>query len=321
MDENQHCVYANAAAEELTGYSFLEMQGKALHDVIHHRRPDGSHYPLEECPIDRAFPEDAQTEGEEIFVHRDGSFYPVHFTASPIRDEASHTIGTIIEVRNIADEKDRASELAEAVKTKDVLLHEVNHRVKNSLQVVTSLLTLQANKAGNGDLAQSLQEARNRIAVIAAMHQRLYATSNHDRVDFGDYLSELVDDAMQSMGSSDRVTLRTDIERGIVMSLSQAVPLALVVSELITNSIKYAYPPSMSGEVFIGFKDRGDHVLVCIRDEGIGLPNGFEPSKSDGLGMKIVTSLVRQVRGELAMTPRTRGAQFDIKIPSNARGE
>ncbi|MGN3975437.1 GAF domain-containing protein [Tsuneonella sp. SYSU-LHT278] len=315
MDERQHCVYANSAAEELTGYSFGEMQDKALHDIIHHTRPDGSHYPLHECPIDRAFPENAQTEGEEIFVHRDGTFYPVHFTASPIRDEASQTIGTIIEVRNIADEQKRAAELAEALKVKDILLHEVNHRVKNSLQVVTSLLTLQARKAGEGDLAKSLQEARNRVAVIASMHHRLYATSHHDRVDFGDYLADLADEAMQSMGSSDRISLRTEIDRGIVMDLAQAVPLALVVSELITNTMKYAYPAGESGEVFVGLYDEGDHVSIRIEDQGVGLPEGFDPASSGGLGMKIVTSLLRQVRGQLSVPACEKGARFDIAVP------
>jgi PAS domain S-box-containing protein len=111
MDERQHCIFANAAAEQMTGYGFHEMQGRPLHDVVHHTRPDGSHFPLEECPIDRAFPEDLQMQGEETFVHADGSFYPVAFTASPIRDDASRTVGTIIEVRNIEEERRRRSAL------------------------------------------------------------------------------------------------------------------------------------------------------------------------------------------------------------------
>jgi PAS domain S-box-containing protein len=99
MDERQHCAYANAAAELLTGYKFADMQGRALHDVIHHKKPDGSHYPLEECPIDRAFPERAQMSGEELFVAPDGSFYPVAFTASPVNDDEGRPIGTVIEAR------------------------------------------------------------------------------------------------------------------------------------------------------------------------------------------------------------------------------
>ncbi|MFD0465984.1 PAS domain-containing protein [Microvirga aerilata] len=87
MDDRQHCVYMNAAAEKLTGYTLAEVMGRPLHDVIHHTHPDGSHFPLEECPIDRAFPEEHQVQGEEVFVHKNGSFYPVAFTASPIQDE------------------------------------------------------------------------------------------------------------------------------------------------------------------------------------------------------------------------------------------
>jgi PAS domain S-box-containing protein len=114
MDDRQHCVYMNAAAERMTGYTFAETQGRPLHDVIHHTRPDGSHFPLHECAIDRAFPENAHTQGEEVFVHKDGRFYPVAFTASPIHDEASRTVGTIIEVRDISVEKAREAALRES---------------------------------------------------------------------------------------------------------------------------------------------------------------------------------------------------------------
>jgi PAS domain S-box-containing protein len=114
MDHRQQCVYANAAAETLTGYRFEEMRGRPLHDVVHHKKPDGSHYPIEECPIDRAFPERAQMSGEELFVHKDGSFYPVAFTASPMLDDSGKPVGTVIEARNIADEKARDAALRES---------------------------------------------------------------------------------------------------------------------------------------------------------------------------------------------------------------
>lgn len=105
MDENQHCVYANRAAELLTGYAAADLYDRPLHDVIHHKKPDGSHYPIEECPIDRAFPAQAQTSGEELFVKPDGSMYPVAFTASPMCNERGEPIGTVIEARDISDEK------------------------------------------------------------------------------------------------------------------------------------------------------------------------------------------------------------------------
>jgi PAS domain S-box-containing protein len=114
MDERQQCVFANAAAETLTGYSFAEMQGRPLHDVVHHTRPDGSHYPLHECPIDRAFPERAQMQGEELFVAPDGTFYPVAFTASPLLDKDGQPVGTVIEARNIEARKAREAALLQS---------------------------------------------------------------------------------------------------------------------------------------------------------------------------------------------------------------
>lgn len=102
MDARQHCVFMNAAAEQLTGYTLEETRGRTLHEVIHHTYPDGRPFPLHECAIDRAFPENNQTRGEEVFVHKDGSFYPVGFTASPMKDANGRTYGTIIEARNIA---------------------------------------------------------------------------------------------------------------------------------------------------------------------------------------------------------------------------
>ncbi|MBU2033097.1 MAG: PAS domain-containing protein, partial [Alphaproteobacteria bacterium] len=105
MDERQHCIYANRAAELLTGYRFEQLQGQPLHDVVHRKKPDGSHYPIEECPIDRAFPTQAQMSGEELFVAPDDSFYPVAFTASPVLDDEGKPIGTVIEARDITEEK------------------------------------------------------------------------------------------------------------------------------------------------------------------------------------------------------------------------
>lgn len=104
MDEHQHCVFMNPAAEAMTGFTLAEVQGRALHDLIHHTRPDGSYYPLAECPIDRAFPQNNQEQGEEVFVRKDGSFYYVSYTASPIRDPIEIR-GTIIEVQDITQEK------------------------------------------------------------------------------------------------------------------------------------------------------------------------------------------------------------------------
>ncbi len=316
IDERHECIFANNAAEQLTGFTFAELQHGPLHDVIHHKKPDGSHYPMHECPIDRAFPMGDQVQGEELFVHKDGSFYPVAFTASPIRDQASKTIGTIIEVRNISAEKELDAELADALQAKEILLHEVNHRVKNSLQVVTSLLMLQAGLSNDPALRQSLMEARGRISVVAAMHQRLYSTSQHDRVDFGEYVEELATDTVASLGSSSQIRLETKIEPGITVILQHAVAMALVVTELVTNALKYAFPDGREGVISVQLLQSGENLVIEVSDDGVGLPQDFDPNRRGGIGMRIVTSLVKQLRGELQIEANTPGTRFRINLPA-----
>ena len=135
MDDRQQCVYANAAAEALTGFTLEELQGRPLHDVVHHKKPDGSHYPLEECPIDRAFPERAQMQGEELFVARDGSFYPVAFTASPVLNQDAVPVGTVIEVQNIAIEKAEQARFGVLNETGQALASELD--LDRIVQIVT----------------------------------------------------------------------------------------------------------------------------------------------------------------------------------------
>jgi PAS domain S-box-containing protein len=139
MDEHQQCVYMNPAAEKLTGYALNELQGRALHDVIHHTRPDGRPYPLCECPIDQVFPQNNQEQGEEVFVHRDGHFYPVAYTASPIR-EAGQTIGTVIEVRDITQEKINAK-MQQEVAERERLLREEAEAAKARAETVLQSIT------------------------------------------------------------------------------------------------------------------------------------------------------------------------------------
>jgi PAS domain S-box-containing protein len=121
MDHRQRCIYMNPAAERLTGFTLAEVQGDALHNFIHHLRPDGSHYPLEECPIDRALPERARMKGEDVFVRKDGSFYPVAFVASPIVEEGV-SVGTVIEVRDITGRKQNEAKILEANQRYDLVV-------------------------------------------------------------------------------------------------------------------------------------------------------------------------------------------------------
>jgi len=148
IDGEQQCVFMNPAAEKLTGFTFEELEEKLLHDYIHRKHADGRQYPIEECPINRVFPQNNREQGEETFVHKDGSFYPVAFTASPIKEDEK-SVGTIIEVRNISREKEDENELKSAAEEiKKLLLAERAYREESETllqigQIISAELDLQ----------------------------------------------------------------------------------------------------------------------------------------------------------------------------------
>ncbi len=205
MNEHQQCIYMNGAAEQLTGYSFEETEGRTLHDVIHHTYPDGRIFPLEECAIDRALPEDNQMQGEDVFVHKDGSFYPVSFTASPIRDAAGKALGTVIEAKNITEEikaretlKNFNAELEERIEQALIEREEIEaqlrqaqkmeavgqltggvaHDFNNLLQVIRGNLDLlERDVAGNIRAEHRVQMASAGVQRGAKLAQQLLAFS------------------------------------------------------------------------------------------------------------------------------------------------
>ena len=189
MDTRQHCVYMNKAAEEMTGYTLSETTGRPLHDVIHHTHPDGRPFPIEDCAIDRALPREMQVQGREVFVHRDGSFYPVGFTASPIRDENGNGIGTVIEARNITDDL-RAEEAARAFN--DSLAEQVEGAIAEREALTLQLIQSQKMEAIGKLTGGIAHDFNNLLQVIGGNLQLLskeLAGNDHAQARIGNALA------------------------------------------------------------------------------------------------------------------------------------
>ncbi len=216
---------------------------------------------------------------------------------------------------DITGRKSAEAALAQAIDTKDMLLHEVNHRVKNSLQLVTALLSLQAAQAQEPALRGNLLEARGRVAVVASMHQRLYSTSAHDRVDLVSYLRELAAENVAAHGAQGLIALDFMADDELVLELTRAVPLALIVGELLTNAFKYAFPSGATGTVCVALHRVDGIVRMVVGDDGIGLPEGFSVTNANSLGMKIVRSLSRQIGASMVFEPTTPGTRCVIEMP------
>lgn len=293
MDERQHCAFMNRAAEELTGYAFHETVGRPLHDVIHHTRPDGSPFPLSECAIDRAFPENAGTQGEEVFVHRDGSFYPVAFTASPIRDDESRVVGTVIEVRDVSREK-RSEE------ARRLLMHEVDHRARNVLSIVQSLTRLT-----RADDIQTYKDVLiGRISALARAQTSL-ATRQWE----GGQLEDVVREELEALCSRDSIDLQGP---EVDLSPEQVQPLSMLLHELATNANKYGACSRGGGRVAVTWALKDRQVTLQWRETGGPLVS--EPTR-EGFGSSLKANVVRQLKGSLARSWEPTGLVVDVAFP------
>lgn len=304
--------YYNARWYEFTGVPYGSTDGEAWNGMFH---PEDQERAWARWQHSLATGEPYEIEYR--LRHHSGEYRWTLGRALPIHDDKGAIIRWMGTCTDIHDNKAIEQQLAEALEAKDVLLYEVNHRIKNSLQLVTSLLMLQAGQAKEPALRQSLMEARSRISVVAAMHHRLYSTSQHDRVDFAAYLQEMATDTLSSLDAAGRIRLDFESDGEVVLMLTQAVPLSLVVSELVTNAVKYAFGPE-GGVLRVSVRRTEGGADVAVADDGKGLPEGFDPVRSGGLGMKIVTALARQLRAEVIVRRVQKGSEFVIRLPLDA---
>lgn len=220
---------------------------------------------------------------------------------------AANILGMAIERRRYV------RDLTAAVDHQSVLLKEINHRVKNSLQMVASMLSLQATTLRDSPAGQSLQDAISRISAVARVHERLYRSAEIGRVDLAAYLGDLCRDLT---GLATNCDIRYAPDAEVSMVTDRAVHVGLLATELISNAIKHAYPEESGGIVDVKLVRQGDaSVILRIRDHGAGLPDGFTTSAGRGLGMKIVRALLGQCRATLAVRNHRPGTEFVVELP------
>jgi PAS domain S-box-containing protein len=242
--------------------------------------------------------------------------------ALPVRNEDGQIVRWLGTSTDIHDQKLAEQELAAALAEKEKflelktsLLREINHRVKNSLQLVSSLLNLQGRNINDPEVRFRFDEATRRVLTVARVHERLYETDNVDRMEFGQFLRELCQDVAKSLtGQVRRHVLTVDAPEYDVL-VDQAIPLALVVNELVTNAFKYAFDDSRTGEVKVAMTLEDSHIRLIIADNGRGMPPGFDVGTSRGLGMILVNALTRQLKGAIRFEAGDPGATFVVTAP------
>jgi two-component sensor histidine kinase len=210
--------------------------------------------------------------------------------------------------------------IRERTETIERLMAEVNHRVKNSLQMISGLLHMHSRVASRPEVRAELAEARNRVLTVARVHDRLYRTDKLATVKLDELLRDVGDDLAPTLLTTDGAPVMLVVDADPVeVTVEKAVPLVLAVNELVTNAVKYAFPRGRAGRVWAQLRSGSDDVTVIVEDNGAGLPPDFDTAKSTGLGLTLVAGLVNQVGGTL--TPGTSpqgGARFTIVFPRTA---
>jgi len=210
-------------------------------------------------------------------------------------------------------ERKKAEEMLKAsLQEKEVLLREIHHRVKNNLQIVSSLLYLQSRSVTDDDSAETFKESQNRVKSMALIHEKLYRSESLARVDFADYIRNLVAYLFQSYGvASGKVDLRINIDE-VLLGIDTAIPCGLIINELVSNSLKHAFPDGRRGEISIDLHSYGDsRFKMVVTDNGIGFKDSMDFKKTQTLGLQLVNTLVKQIDGRIKLDTRN-GSRFEI---------
>jgi two-component sensor histidine kinase len=212
-------------------------------------------------------------------------------------------------------ERARAEEmLRAALAEKEVLLREIHHRVKNNLQVITSLLNLEAGRIQDEQGVDVLRDSQSRIRAMALVHDHLYRSDNLSQIDFGSYVQTLINQVSYSHGASIRqIDIRSDIEN-ILLPIDTAIPCGLIINELVANALEHAFPDDRHGSVRIEMKAQPNGSMVlAVSDDGVGVKPGFSLERAGSLGMTLINTLAKQLNGHVALD-QTAGTSFQISF-------
>lgn len=223
-------------------------------------------------------------------------------------------IGYIGSCIDITERKEAEQRLGDSLREKEVLLQEVHHRVKNNMQVISSLFSLSSTQQVNPAVAAMLKENQNRVQSMALVHEKLYRKSDLSRVDFRDYLHDLITHLFRSFGAVGRVHYVLNTEP-VNLAVDYAIPCGLIANELLSNALKHAFPQGRNGTVTIDLHslDNGD-IVLGVSDDGAGLPIGFDGSQGNTLGLQLVNTLTSQVNGKLEVC-REPQTTFTLTFP------
>jgi PAS domain S-box-containing protein len=314
LDADGNYLYVSPQIEEWLGYSPSEFYRDAdiRQKIIH---PD-------DLEATEAFHRTGRSSGTHTVEYRwhrrdgkyrwaSGAIFPIYENAE---DEQLSKVSMVqVVVQDISERKEAESQIRASLAKKEVLLKEIHHRVKNNLQIISSLLHLQATKLEDEMLLEAFEDSQNRIRSMALIHEELYNAADLAHIDFDGYMQRLTDNLFESFGV-DVARIRMAIEGDSVsFTIDKAIPMGLIVNELVTNSLKYAFPENRPGEIRISLNAPGDGPFsLTISDDGVGFPDDIDYRNPQTLGLRLVGTLASQLEAHLELERSGGGSTFRI---------
>lgn len=298
-------IYANRGFRTVTGYAEHEVLGRNPRLL---QGPETDPHTVRE--IGRAIEERRPFHGRVLNYRKDGTPFWNEMTISPVFDSGGELINFVGLQSDVTEQVRGEEQLQGELKEKTVLLQEVHHRVKNNLQIISSLLNMQIRTVRDPHATKALQESRSRIHAIALAHEMLYRSHSFAQVDLAAYLRKLAHRLHHPQEVGQRIELRLELQ-SCSTSVSQAVSCGLITSELVTNALKHSFSDGRAGEIRIALHTIGTECTLIVSDDGVGLPENFDLRQSRSVGLQLVEDLAHQLQGVLELR-RGRGTEFRI---------
>lgn len=299
--------FVSNSSQPFLGYTSDQMLGNVFFNYIHPEDIDK----VKET-VKNAIKNKSIARVDCRYMKADGSNVWVETIKKPIFNQNEFT-GFICSSRDISPQKENERIINDSLNEKEILLREIHHRVKNNLQIISSLLNLQSRYIKDSETLDVLKESQNRIKTMAIVHEELYRSPNLTNINFKEYLERLLSNLFYSYGvNGEFIETKFDLEESTI-SIDTAIPCGLIVNELVTNSLKYAFPDGEKGKIEVSLRSNNETYTLTISDNGVGLPESFEPENAETLGLQLVNSLVRQIGGVLEVK-RNDGTEFKISF-------
>jgi PAS domain S-box-containing protein len=312
QDTDFEVLYQNKIHQDILG----EQKGKYCYMVYEHKDQI-----CERCPVKMSF-KDGKIHTEERRIIKNGKELYFEITASPLRDSTGNIIAGIEVARDITDRKEAEKQIKNSLKEKEMLLREIHHRVKNNMQVISSLLYLQSGYIKDKKYLEMFRDSQNRITSMSLIHEKLCRSKDLAKIEFNEYIRDLANRLFQSHGvKTGTIVLNINLDN-ISLGIDQAIPCGLIINELINNSLKHAFPEDRKGDINISLHHNDDNMVeLVVSDNGVGFPSDLDFRKTESLGLRLVTVLAEdQLHGKIELD-RRRGTKFNIKFKEGNDGK